>query len=236
MFMFSFTVYSFSNLIFIMKHPIKTFLLFILLFHALVLAAQEPTILFKKNTITMGTARSFLFDKKLTGYLPSIFNVTNFSYERRITDRWQVTASYGKWFLFKEFYTAVEIWYQVPAMTGWRDDVVWRQHDHSYVDLTGGYLFCNKAAFTISGHAGPSLTWGIIEYLNSVWVNPEPPQDALYRTTKKKESHFGMVATLNCSYALWKQRISIGVFGTGRHYPGLGSTQVDVGAQLGYNF
>ncbi len=108
---------------------------------------------------------------------------------------------------------------------------VWFRYNYRFFDMSALYQFEMKK-ITISGGAGPSITWGINSYL-SKFVNG--PSESLFWTDAKKDTNLGLVAVINAQYSFLHDRMSAGFICKKRWYPHYFS-QFELGILAGVNF
>lgn len=195
----------------------------------------------KKNTFIINTGSSKFYDRNVYGYQKSkLFAITTFTYERHITPRFSVAATYGRRFLFFGQEGKGVIEYRIPnVLTNFNsegDTMLWERNRYSYADIKAGYCLLEKKGFQLKAYVGISSTWGKNRYMDFVWINPEPPSDALFYSHTETEFNLGGLIALSCAYSFWKDRLQAGLFADLRHYPSLNSTQRDIGLQLGFSF
>lgn len=91
-----------------------------------------------------------------------------------------------------------------------------------------------KNVFTVG--VGASRYWGTNIYIDSIYVNPAPPNDAIFFTKAKQESYIGLVPFLSYEYLLLNNRFGIGADVRLRKYFQLYSSQVDYGIHISARF
>ena len=82
---------------------------------------------------------------------------------------------------------------------------------------------------------GMGGAFGKNRVVTSVWVNPEPPEDAVVGTKHVNASYFGLSQKTELTYSFLKGRLDAGLLLSGKYYFGLGH-QIDLGFVLGVNF
>jgi hypothetical protein len=206
--------------------------LFIICIGSNSLTAQTITAPIKKNSITINTARHWLYDTYIYGYYASIFNITTFAYERKLNKNWMATLAIGKSSLIDKPVTENLIDYDFTL----NKDSLINRGLYTFIDLSLGYQILNWKGFSLTTSVGPSFTWGKNRYVTAISINPEPPMDALIFTEYRKKQYLGALANVNINYNFWKNRLRAGLFVTARYYPGIAIKQLDTGFQLGFNF
>jgi hypothetical protein len=159
------------------------------------------------------------------------------SYERSVCKSFCVSLGFSEWnsFLFKKEYPVGPIVKGNEHGSFAPGTLEWR-YKYKMVDAIAMYKHAVTKRHTLSVGPGISYAWGTNVYVDTVFYNTGPPYDALVVSSVKIKHYFGLDATVQYDYSLFKSRVNVGVDFKGRKYFGLNSMQVEYGVHTGVNF
>lgn len=112
--------------------------------------------------------------------------------------------------------------------------VMWVYH-YKFIDFYLYYQAQLSKRIKLTTGLGPGAAFGKNQVITKVWINPEPPKDALVWTKNVNASYFGLSQKNELTYSFLKGRLEAGLLLSGKYYFGLGH-EIDLGFVAGFNF
>lgn len=166
--------------------------------------------------------------------LPNSFmRQTTYTYSRKIFKNVSVSVDYSKWQI-KDHGAKYVVLQNIttPFYIG-------RPMQHrcfQMVDLGVNYkLTFLKNNAIILGVSGSYLT-GLNSYLDSFYINPDPPYDGVLYMSEKKEHFFGLVPSFSYRCYFLKKRFNAGIDVKYRYYFNLDFKEIDYALSVGVSF
>ncbi len=196
---------------------------------------------FKNSIIFSATDMFFPDHNKLSMFrhwVPIFFEADQLAIyaERRVYRNWSIAAGYSAWnetSFLSEFA-------RIHGVGGYEpfDKVGSLQQRYSYKmrDVFVCYKYNKFKKHKIKAGLGLSYTYGINEYVDSVYHNPSPPFDGIIFLHDERHSYWGLVPLFSYDYLCLRRRVGIGADFRVRKYFGIHSTQIDYGAHVALNF
>lgn len=117
----------------------------------------------------------------------------------------------------------------------WEIGFVTLVYHYKFLDFYTYYQAPLSKRIRLTIGLGPGIAFGKNRVVTKVWVNPEPPEDAIVWTKDINASYFGLSQKTELTYSFLKDRMDAGLLLSGKYYFGLGR-QIDLGFVLGVNF
>lgn len=93
-----------------------------------------------------------------------------------------------------------------------------------------------NSAHYVYAQLGLSYCWGINEYLDLYWRNPEPGGDVIAFYRQESASYWGIIPGIGYNYYFLKNRLNVGMLIRGRYYRYRTPMQLDMALNIGVNF
>lgn len=114
------------------------------------------------------------------------------------------------------------------------NDVRWVYH-YKFIDFYLYYQAQFSKRIRLTSGLGPGAAFGKNQIITKIWLNPEPPVDAVIWTKDVNASYFGLSQKSELTYSFLNGRLDAGLLLSGKYYFGLGP-QIDLGFVAGFNF
>lgn len=119
--------------------------------------------------------------------------------------------------------------------THWEPGFVDFVYHYKFIDFYIYYQAQLSKRIKLSIGMGPGGAFGKNRVVTRVWINPEPPEDAVVSTKHVHASYFGLSQKTELTYSFLNGRMDAGLLLSGKYHFGLGP-QIDLGFVLGVNF
>ena len=201
--------------------------------------AQDSTCNPKKNfsnSVSI-TASNYYFPKLYSFSFREIFTQQfGFNFEHSFGKNFSLSASYSKWSKFLVSNSNLKPAVVKGTFGGWKVGSLMYRYKYQSEDLIVKYKYSLNKKNAIKIGLGISRTSGSSSYVDSIYVNPNPPHDGIIYSHYQKDTYWGYVPTINYDYLLIRNNLSVGADLRCRKYFGLYSVQIDYGIQLAFYF
>jgi hypothetical protein len=196
----------------------------------------------KKHTLTFNTGNYAFFD--VIGQSRMRFAQTGLQYEYHLTPKWSafmgLSGTWKIWDAFSENFGGKEgrSYYELVTVRPFRHETTGKLLAHgrqTNLDFGIAYQLYTYHRHKLAAQVGASFSRVNDIYMTS-FVQVPGYDDAVVWLEMKRAFYFGALADIQYNYALYKDRLHIGVYGRGRAYNKSFPFQLNYGLLVNYSF